>query len=318
MTECPLTRLPIVNFKETEEELQYKIKIEDKDWEQEMRLCKTCLEQAPDFAIQNGAILRGLLLNRQWNIPPDTLLRWQEQGSEKTRSYDLHQLLAEGNYPRTPREKIDNLFLGLYKRQSWDGARIPTFNDQQPESYGLYYLENYGEYTFYLKALTQQGLLLEINFNEGYQLSYAGLNRVIELQESGEKSNRCFIAMSFTDEEKINQIRSAIKSACIETGFRPILIDEVHFDSDVTINDAMIAEIKRCKFCIADFTQQKDGVYFESGFASGRGLKVIYTCHRDDRKGRHFDVRAFPFLYYEDMATLKSGLINKINAWIKD
>lgn len=38
----------------------------------------------------------------------------------------------------------------------------------------------------------------------------------------------------------------------------------------ITINDAIVREIKKCKFLVADFTQHKHGVYFESGLGLQR------------------------------------------------
>jgi len=96
-----------------------------------------------------------------------------------------------------------------------------------------------------------------------------------------------------------------------------ILIDEVHFDSESTINDAIIAQIKQAKFCISDFTQQKDGVYFEAGYALGRGLPVIYSCHKDDFEKSHFDTKHFPHIIYNNTEDLKRMLVDKINAWIE-
>ena len=84
-----------------------------------------------------------------------------------------------------------------------------------------------------------------------------------------------------------------------------------------TINDAIISEIKSCKFCIADFSQQKDGVYFESGFAVGLGKPVIYTCHKDWFDKTHFDTNHFPHLIYENNSEFIQKLDNKIKAWIK-
>ena len=76
-----------------------------------------------------------------------------------------------------------------------------------------------------------------------------------------------------------------------ETGFEPILIDERNIDSDRTINDEIIANLKKCKFCIADFSYHSNGVYFESGFALGQNKKVIYTCLDREFEKAHFDIR---------------------------
>jgi nucleoside 2-deoxyribosyltransferase len=112
------------------------------------------------------------------------------------------------------------------------------------------------------------------------------------------------------------EIREAIKQACKETGFNPILVDEIDPGMTNTINDAIVANLKKCKFCIADFTEQKDGVYFESGFALGQGKRVIYTCKEDWFNKSHFDINHFPHIIYPNVAELKRQLVDRINAWI--
>jgi hypothetical protein len=52
-----------------------------------------------------------------------------------------------------------------------------------------------------------------------------------------------------------------------------------------------MAEIRRSRFVVADYTQQKNGVYFEVGFALGLGLTVIPTCRADEVDQLHFDIR---------------------------
>ena len=121
--------------------------------------------------------------------------------------------------------------------------------------------------------------------------------------------------MSFRDETK--KIRNAIKNALIETGFEPILIDEKNIDSEKTINDEIISSLKKCKFCIADFTFHSKGVYFESGYALGQRKKVIYTCREDEFKNAHFDIRPLQHIIYKTEQELEKDLINKIEAWIK-
>jgi len=148
-----------------------------------------------------------------------------------------------------------------------------------------------------------------------YQLTLNGLNYYIDITDMGRLSNRCFVAMSFS--EKTKEIREAIRGAIKSTGFDPILIDEQHIESDTTINDRIIADLKGAKFCIADFTEQKRGVYFESGYAIGQGKPVIYCCRNDHWSETHFDTKHFAHILYDTPSELKEALINKINAWIK-
>ena len=110
----------------------------------------------------------------------------------------------------------------------------------------------------------------------------------------------------------------AIQPAILETGFVPFILHSEHIETGSTINDAMIAAIKKAKFTIADFTQHKSGVYFEAGFALGRGQKVIFTCKEGDIDHAHFDTRNYQHILWKDAADLKRKLIDKIHAYIKD
>ena len=121
--------------------------------------------------------------------------------------------------------------------------------------------------------------------------------------------------MSF-DKDDLPIFKEAIEPACAKFGFIARKIDDEHYDPDKTINDALIALMKKAKFCIADFGKQKHGVYFEAGYCLGKGKKIIYTCNKEDFKTSHFDTNHFPHIVYETLDELKDGLIKKIEAWI--
>ena len=121
--------------------------------------------------------------------------------------------------------------------------------------------------------------------------------------------------MSF--DSSMSETRETIKSVIQKNGFEPIFIDEQLIGSTQTINDAIIAAIKSCRFCIADFSQQRDGVYYESGFAAGLNKPVIYTCLDEWFSKSHFDTNHFPHLIYKSSNELAEKLDNKIKAWIK-
>ena len=57
------------------------------------------------------------------------------------------------------------------------------------------------------------------------------------------------------------------------------------------ITDEIMAEIRQSRFVIADYTGQKNGVYFEAGFALKLGLTVIPTCRTDEVGKLHFDIK---------------------------
>lgn len=260
----------------------------------------------------NKWIFKGLILNHKWPLREDELI------TEEI----LEKIAKEAYVPRTPKEKLDNLLLALHDITPHIGQEV-----EFPEDFHAFvaklFFKDLEEYSFYINTLYNKKLITGTvtsgsrshDFHLSYiELTFEGLNHIIDIQESGKKSNRCFVAMSYSSEAR--PIREAIREVCMQLGFQTILVDETHHNSDQTINDAIIAEIKKSKFCIADFTEQKDGVYFEAGYALGRELKVIFTCHKDWWKKSHFDTNHFPHIVYENIDELKIRLRTKIEAWI--
>ncbi len=214
---------------------------------------------------------------------------WFEDESIFITIDNLKDLLARKVLPRTPEDKLTDLFLKLFNSRKEDGEWV-EFNSITFDEilWRILFFKSVNELNYYVRILESRGLI-DAKFSqtkhrpgkmEEYRITFEGLNYEIKLKAEGDKSNKCFIAMSFKNETK--EIRSAIKLALASTGFEPLLVDEQNIDSDKTINDEIIANLKRCKFCIADFTFHSAGVYFESGHALGQGKKVIYTCRQDD------------------------------------
>jgi hypothetical protein len=255
-------------------------------------------------------ILKGLALNDLWFDDRTKIIKLE----------DLKHLIQHSSYPKSPNEKASNLLFKLYDKQKKEGEIIRFGELFDIDFVNSLYFRDSDECNFYVQVLDNAGLIVSENNHDGYCIQYNitfnGLNKIFESLENGKNSNNCFIAMSFGG--GMSEIRTAIKEAVIDTGFNPLLIDEIHVDSEQTINDGIIANIKKSRFCIADFTQQKDGVYFEAGYALGRGLKVIYTCSENDFNETHFDTNHFPHIIYNSPDELKKRLIDKIEAWIKD
>jgi len=92
------------------------------------------------------------------------------------------------------------------------------------------------------------------------------------------------------------------------------------------IDDEIVAEIRRSRFVVADFTCGavtgaketlrivRGGVYFEAGFALGLGIPVIWTCRRDCIDAVHFDTRQFAHIVWDKPEDLKHNLYNRIAA----
>jgi nucleoside 2-deoxyribosyltransferase len=261
------------------------------------------------FFSTNKHIIAGLLMNNNWV---------ENERNQLIEIEFLKAFLNYKSYPKTPKEKQDFFFLKIVNQLSFSGQDISL--DYSDSASFRYYFRNKEELLFYCSSLAEMGLIIVKITDQSIEISvtYKGLNHASALQEEGENSDNCFIAMSFGENTKT--IREAIKEACNATNYNPILVDEINIESEKTINDAIVANLKRCKFCIADFTEQKDGVYFESGYALGQGKKVIFTCSEAWFNGingkSHFDTNHFPHIIYKDENELTRKIIDKINAWI--
>ena len=309
---CFITGLKTENYPSSWDIIEYIIDVKQK----RLMFKFDSYHQNSEFVEKNKYILQGLILNEKF--PPE----FYKVDAPILDNQKLETMINEAIIPRTPKERIDNLLIYLYSLQEFEGSIIKFPNNESKNELAkrLYY-RNYNEMVFYLFTLLNEGYIKGIDASSkdgadiiSIQLTYYGLAKVIELNESGENSERCFVAMSFSEEVK--SIRESIKKAITETGYKPILIDEIHFDSDVTINDALIAEIKKSKFVVADFTQHKHGVYFEAGFALGLKKPVLYLCQKDDFDKSHFDTNHYPHIIYSSLNELVEKLKIKIEAWI--
>ncbi|MBS2098704.1 hypothetical protein [Carboxylicivirga linearis] len=268
-----------------------------------------------EFVEKNKYILYGLILNDKF---PQEYCRL---GNESVLTNEiLERMIREANVPIFPEEKITNLMLYLHSSQDFEGAQIDLRYDYDDLSKRLYFKNN-DELYFYFSTLKEQELVtLKTSITKQgksagiVQLTFKGLKYVVESIENGAKSKNCFIAMSFSDQSQ--DLRSTIKSVVSKCGYKPIIVDEIHYDSDLTINDAIIRYIKKSKFLIADFTEQKHGVYFEAGYALGLKRPVIYSCLESDFHQTHFDTNHYPHIVYKDLKELEIKLHDKIKAWI--
>jgi hypothetical protein len=139
---------------------------------------------------------------------------------------------------------------------------------------------------------------------------YAYLDQLKQGQGTGVQG---FCAMWFN--EKVTPIwTEAISPAISGAGYRPIRIDEVNHNN--RIDDEILAQIRRSRFVVADFTGDRGGVYFEAGFALGLGIQVIWTVQAEELSKVHFDNRQYNFLQWrmDDLPAFKKALQSRIEA----
>ncbi|MDK4711089.1 hypothetical protein [Rhizobium sp. CNPSo 4039] len=164
---------------------------------------------------------------------------------------------------------------------------------------------------------------------DGYQLSltFDGYSHLEQLKANPPISLQAFVAMWFNDDVSDAYTRG-IEPAIIETGYNAMRIDRKEHNNK--IDDEIIAEIRRSRFVVADFTCglisnegtqtaiPRGGVYYEAGFAQGLGIPVIWTCREDHIGHVHFDTRQFNHITWKTPQELRERLRNRIGAVLGD
>ncbi|AWX59047.1 hypothetical protein AB432_030135 [Brevibacillus brevis] len=125
---------------------------------------------------------------------------------------------------------------------------------------------------------------------------------------SHQKRPTVFIAMSFADElrEAGRYICDSIKAA----GYEPILMHQKEHNEWIV--PEIIYEIKRSLFVVADFTGQKNGVYYEAGFSKALDKVVIMTCRKDSFNDVNFDTSQINHIVWENENDLYEKLLTRI------
>ena len=185
------------------------------------------------------------------------------------------------------------------------------------DCYTLFTPDSQGCYAF-LRELAEQGFVRFNRVREGFQWDVFFLTtkfwEIVEnLQKEEVGNKRAFVAMWF-DKSMDTYYQNGIKKAIEDAGYIAVRIDLQDFNEKIC--DEIIAEIKRCKFLISDFSGQRGGVYFEAGFAKGLGRPVIFTVNKEDVEGLHFDTRQYNHIVYDSPEGLRKKLYDRICATI--
>ena len=152
-----------------------------------------------------------------------------------------------------------------------------------------------------------------------YRLTVAGYSYLAEIDHAVTDSSQAFVAMWF-DESMDEVWEKGLRPGISDAGYEALRIDrKEHLNK---IDDEIIAEIRRSRFLVADFTQgatgPRGGVYYEAGFAHGLNIPVVFTCRRDALEKVHFDTRQYPHIVWETAEALRDGLAKRISAVLGD
>ncbi len=211
-------------------------------------------------------------------------------------------------------EKQLLLMRAIERRTAHPGAEVVMTK----EDYPLAWAKNADELNFLLKALAERKLIslhedrLKVGIVQTTILP-DGWDYIDKYSSRPVIADRAFIAMSF--DKKLEPVwERGIKPAIKRAGYKPYRIDkEPHIDR---IDAKIIADIRDSLFVVADVTQQKQGVYFEAGFALALNRPVIWCVNKKHLKKVHFDTRQFNHIVWETPEDLQEQLYNVICAII--
>jgi len=162
------------------------------------------------------------------------------------------------------------------------------------------------------KSRNTMGKFMPIIMVDGYA-------RLAELATKHVNSSQGFVAMWF-DDLMNDAYENGIGPGIVDAGYKPLRIDNKEHANK--IDDEIIAEIRRSRFLVADFTHGDDGarggVYYEAGFAYGLNIPVFFTCHKNVKDKLHFDTRQFNHIFWETHAELRKALADRVSSIIGD
>lgn len=215
----------------------------------------------------------------------------------------------------TVSNKVNNLLKYIYGSTTKVLGEVHiSMND-----FHRFYLQAPGDLKTILEYLKTRKLI-RWSENEGVVrciLTIEGWKRYEQIKNEATNidSQQAFVAMSF-DKNLKNIYDEAIKPAAEKCGFDAVRVDSREHNQKIC--DRIIGEINKSRFVIADFTQNKHGVYFEAGYALGLGIPVIWACKKEEVDDLHFDTRQYNHIEWKDIEDLREKLIDRINATIKN
>lgn len=223
----------------------------------------------------------------------------------------------------TVNTRADELLKYIQKKTSYLGFEyeLQIQSDSENTMEMLAYTEsvNENELAYLRNYLIERSWLV---FNHGRSkviITVEGYAHLAEMEKAVTDSSQAFVAMWFDDSVEEAWTRG-IKPAIENAGYHPVRIDNQEYIGK--IDDEIIAEIRRSRFIVADFTQGTDGarggVYYEAGFAHGLDIPVVFTCSQVSINDVHFDTSHYNHIVWRNPEDLKERLENRIAAVIGD
>jgi hypothetical protein len=217
------------------------------------------------------------------------LIRKLQNGRRPLLTTDFFRSLEDRALP-TAAEASDSLL--LWFAESADG-NLAKFNPINPSDQALQAsigVIGATDLIYVSDALKHQGLIESMQgaSSAAMRLTPNGWLRVEELKRAHIASKYAFFARKFDNPELDRVFNECLRPAVAATGYELRPATQRAGLVDAVIED----EIRRCRFLIADLSDDNAGAYWEAGLAEGLGKPVFYVCRAKvgaDDKRTHFD-----------------------------
>ena len=264
-----------------------------------------------------------LIEQRQLGVDCPEILSPNVAQMEQRRRLSIHQ--RANNLLRYIQRQLPNIGCDFYFEMTDSTITDPQGNEparifmemlawsESEKMEELQFLLDYLESASWLQRIPHGATCLR------YRLTVPGYSYLAEIDHAVTDSSQAFVAMWFDDSmDKVWE--EGLRPAIRDTGYKAVRIDQKeHLNK---IDDEIIAEIRRARFLVADFTHEeagpRGGVYYEAGFAHGLNIPVIFTCRKDALERVHFDTRQYPHIVWEAPEELRRDLAKRISAVLGD
>jgi hypothetical protein len=217
------------------------------------------------------------------------LIRKLQNGKRPFLTTDFFRSLEKRALP-TPAEASDTLLLWFAERAN---GNLGKYNPLSPADQALQAsigVIGATDLIYVTQAIGHEGLIESTpgDANVGMRLTPKGWLRVEELKRAHVASNYAFFARKFDNPELDRVFNECLRPAVAATGYELRPVTQRAGLVDAVIED----EIRRCRFLIADLSDDNAGAYWEAGLAEGLGKPVIYVCRAKngaEEKRTHFD-----------------------------
>ncbi len=220
-------------------------------------------------------------------------------------SSNLRSLAASHRFSVS--ERVEKTLLFVAKECKQPGVVISI---DESDDFPVVGATNESELNQYLSYLEDQGLIRRYE-GEGLAPTIPGWQRVEPRLVQGGTRGKCFVAMWF-DACMQEAYDEGIAPGIRDAGYTPFRVDDP--PTNKGISDTILAQIRAAEFVVADFTGQRQSVYFEAGFARGLGREVIWCCRDDELKNLHFDIKHLGHVVWTTPGDLRQRLADSIRA----